>query len=69
MNLHFVSEVRPEVIRDISRSRDQLELFSLSEEEKNITFCSPFGLYLLIFPPLDRSDMDFKAIEKYRYGL
>ena len=25
VNLHFVSEVRPEVVRDISISRDQLE--------------------------------------------
>ena len=32
-NLHFVSEVRPEVVRDISISRDQLELISLSKEE------------------------------------
>ena len=42
--VHFVSEVSPEVVRDISISRDQLELFSLSEEETNIIFCSPFGL-------------------------
>ena len=42
LSLHFVSEVRPEVVRDISRTRDQLELFSLSEEERNIIFCSPF---------------------------
>ena len=34
-NLHFVSEVSPEVVRDISISRDQLEVFS-SEEERNI---------------------------------
>ena len=40
VNLHFVSEVRPEVVRDISISRDQLELF-LSEEERNITFSRP----------------------------
>ena len=33
VNLHFVSEVRPEIVRDISISRDQLELISLSEEE------------------------------------
>ena len=46
----------PEVVRDISISRDQLELFSLSEEETNIIFCSPFGLQLLIFAPLDRGD-------------
>ena len=44
VNLHFVSEVSPEVVRDISISRDQLELLSLSEEETNIIFCSPFGL-------------------------
>ena len=56
VNLHSVSEVRPEVVRDISISRDQLELFSLSENERNIIFCSPFGLLLVIFAPLDRGD-------------
>ena len=51
INLHFVSEVRHEVVRDV-----QLELFSLSDDEKNIIFCSPFGLLLVIFAPLDRGD-------------
>ena len=38
INLHFVSEVRPEVVRDISISRYQLELFSLlwGREKYNI---------------------------------
>ena len=49
-------EVRPDVVRDISISRDQLELFSLSEKERNIVFCPPFGLQLLIFASLDRGD-------------
>ena len=35
VNLHFVAEVSTEVVRD------QLELFSLSEEERNIIFGSP----------------------------
>ena len=38
VNLHSVSEVRPEVVRDISISLYQLELFSLSENERNIFF-------------------------------
>ena len=29
------------------------ELFSLSEEERSISFCSPFRLKLLAFTPLD----------------
>ena len=39
-------------------SRYQLELFSLSEKERNIVFCPPFGLQLLcsFFAPLDRRD-------------
>ena len=36
--------------------RDHLELFRLPEEDKNIIFCSPFSLQLLIFAPLDRRD-------------
>ena len=56
MNFYFVSEVRPDVVRDISIPRDQLAMFSLPEEERNIVFCPPFGLQLLIFAPLDRGD-------------
>ena len=38
VNVQFVAEVRAEVVE---RSRDQLELFSLSEEERNSIFGSP----------------------------
>ena len=49
VNLHFVSEVRPEVVQDISISRCQLELF-LSEEERNIIFGRPSVCSYLSLP-------------------
>ena len=46
VNLRFVSDVRQEVVRDISISRYQLELLSLSEEERNI--CCLLALRCLV---------------------
>ena len=51
--MHFVSEVRPEVVQDISISRDQLELF-LSEEERNIIFGRPSVCSYLSLPRKSR---------------
>ena len=49
--LALLSDVRQEVVRDISISRYQLELLSLSEEERNIyIFARPLVCSYLSLP-------------------